>query len=144
MPHEAIGTYPHAGLTQSILAAAIRVQDALRPGLLEKPYRLCLAHALRRAGHRVTIEPSLDIAFEGLLVPAAYRLDLLVDDIVVVEAKAVEKLDRMHQAQLLTYLRLAGKEVGLLLNFWAHPLKDGGIKRLVLTGQGSRSPPPQS
>ena len=137
MPHEAPRTYPHSALTQSILAAAIRVQEALGPGLLEKPYRLCLAHALRRAGHRVTLEASLDIAFEGLLVPEAYRLDLLVDDTVIVEAKAVEKLDRMHQSQLLTYLRLAGKEVGLLLNFWARPLKDGGIQRLVLTTQGT-------
>ena len=85
----------------------------------------------------MTLEASLDIAFEGLLVPEAYRLDLLVDDTVIVEAKAVEKLDRMHQAQLLTYLRLAGKEVGLLLNFWARPLKDGGIQRLVLTTQGT-------
>ena len=102
MPHEAPRTYPHSALTQSILAAAIRVQEALGPGLLEKPYRLCLAHALRRAGHRVTLEASLDIAFEGLLVPEAYRLDLLVDDTVIVEAKAVETLDRMHQAQLLT------------------------------------------
>ena len=85
----------------------------------------------------MTLEASLDIAFEGLLVPEAYRLDLLVDDTVIVEAKAVETLDRMHQAQLLTYLRLAGKEVGLLLNFWARPLKDGGIQRLVLTTQGT-------
>ena len=85
----------------------------------------------------MTLEASLDIAFEGLLVPEAYRLDLLVDDTVIVEAKAVEKLDRMHLAQLLTYLRLAGKEVGLLLNFWARPLKDGGIQRLVLTTQGT-------
>jgi GxxExxY protein len=83
----------------------------------------------------VTLEASLDIAFEGLLVSEAYRLDLLVDDTVVVEAKAIVKLDLMHQAQLLTYLRLAGKEVGLLLNFWARPLKDGGIRRLVLTDQ---------
>jgi GxxExxY protein len=128
--------YLHAGLTQSILAAAIRVQDALGPGLLEKPYRLCLAQALRQAGHRVILEVSLAIAYEGLVVPDAYRLDLLVDDTVIVEAKAVEALDPMHRAQLLTYLRLAGKEVGLLLNFWARPLKDRGIQRLVLTGPG--------
>ena len=140
MPNETPRPYPHASLTQAILAAAFRVQDALGPGLLEKPYRLCLAHALRRAGHRVTLEASLDLAYEGLLVPGAYRLDLLVDDTVVVETKAVETLDHMHQAQLLTYLRLAGKEIGLLLNFWARPLKDGGIQRVVLTGQGT--PPP--
>ena len=135
MPHETPRTYLHASLTKSILAAAIRVQDTLGPGLLEKPYRHCLAHALRQAGHRVTMEASLAIAFDGLLVPDAYRLDLLVDDTVIVEAKAVEKLGPMHQAQLLTYLRLARKEVGLLLNFWARPLKDGGIQRLILTEQ---------
>ena len=98
MPHETPRTYLHASLTKSILAAAIRVQDTLGPGLLEKPYRHCLAHALRQAGHRVTMEASLAIAFDGLLVPDAYRLDLLVDDTVIVEAKAVEKLGPMHQA----------------------------------------------
>ena len=133
--HDTPRPYPHAGLTHSILAAAMRVQDTLGSGLLEKPYRLCLAHALHRAGHRVTIEASLDIEFEGLLVPEAYRLDLLVDDAVVVEVKAVEKLNTMHQAQLLTYLRLVRKEIGLLLNFWVRPLKAGGIQRLVLTEQ---------
>jgi GxxExxY protein len=127
-------TYPHAELTRSILAAAFRVHDALGPGLLEKPYRLCLAHALRQAGHRVTLEAALDLAFEGLLVTDAYRLDLLVDDAVVVETKAVERLDIAHQAQMLTYLRLAGMEIGLLLNFWARPLKAGGIQRVVRTG----------
>ena len=137
MPPETPRPYPHSGLTQSILAAAIRVQDALGPGLLEKPYRLCLAHALRQAGHRVATESSLEIAFEGLLVPEAYRIDLLVDELVVVEVKAVETLNTMHKAQLLTYLRLARKEVGLLLNFWARPLKDGGIQRLALTIQGA-------
>jgi GxxExxY protein len=128
-------TYPHADLTRSILAAAIHVQDALGAGLLERPYKVCLAHTLRKAGHRVVMELNLDIAFEELLVPEAYRLDLLVDDIVIVEAKAVVKLDVTHQAQLLTYLRFARKEIGLLLNFWARPLKDGGIQRLVLTDQ---------
>ena len=136
MPHEAPRTYPHASLTQAILAAAIRVQDTLGTGLLEKPYRLCLAHALRQAWHRVALEPSLDIAFDGLLVPEAYRLDLLVDEIVIVEVKAVEALNLMHKAQLITYLRFARKEVGLLLNFWARPLKNKGIQRLVRTAQG--------
>lgn len=135
MPYETTRTYPHSDLTKSILGAAIRVQDVLGPGLLERPYKACLAHALRKAGHRVVTEVALDITFEELLVPEAYRLDLLVDDTVIVEAKAIEKLDTMHQAQLLTYLRLARKEIGLLLNFWARPLKEGGIQRLVLTSQ---------
>ena len=124
--------YPLRDLTHSILESAILVQDALGVGLLEKPYKVCLAHALRLKGHQVLAEVKLDIQFEGLLVDDSYRLDLLVDGQVVVETKTVERLSPLHQAQLLTYLRLAGKEVGLLLNFWASPLKDGGIQRLVL------------
>jgi GxxExxY protein len=125
--------YPLRDLTRSILESAIRVQNALGVGLLEKPYQVCLAHALRQKGHEVLAEVKLDIQFDGLLVDDSYRLDLLVDGQVVVEAKTVERLSALHQAQLLTYLRLAGKEVGLLLNFWACPLKDGGIQRLVLS-----------
>lgn len=124
--------YPLRDLTRSILESAIRVQNALGVGLLEKPYKVCLAHSLRQKGHQVLAEVKLDIQFDGLLVDDSYRLDLLVDGQVVVEAKTVERLSPFHQAQLLTYLRLAGKEVGLLLNFWASPLKDGGIQRLVL------------
>lgn len=125
--------YPFRDLTRSILESAIRVQNALGVGLLEKPYKVCLAHALRQKGHQVLAEVKLDIQFDGLLVDDSYRLDLLVDGQVVVETKTVERLSPLHQAQLLTYLRLAGKEVGLLLNFWSCPLKDGGIQRLVLS-----------
>jgi len=124
---------PHSDLTRSILESAMRVQSVLGVGLLEKAYKVCLAHALRQKGHRVLVEVHLDITFEGLLIPDSYLIDLLVDDTVVVEAKTVERLTAIHQAQVLTYLRLSGKEVGLLLNFWACPLKDGGIQRLVLT-----------
>jgi GxxExxY protein len=137
MPYESPGKGPHADLTRSILSAAFHVQDALGPGLLEKPYQLCLAHTLRRAGHQVVAEAALNLAFEGLIVPDAYRLDLLVDDTVVLEVKAVDKLNALHQAQLLTYLRLSGKQIGLLLNFWTRPLKAGGIQRLVLTDRGA-------
>jgi GxxExxY protein len=69
----------------------------------------------------------------ALLIPDAYKIDLLVNDVVLVEAKTVDRLNAMHQAQVLTYLRLSSKEVGLLLNFWACPLQDGGIQRLVRT-----------
>ena len=123
----------HDALTGSILESAIRVQDALGVGLYEKPYKVCLAHALRAKGHHVLTEVILDITFEGLLLPDAYKIDLLVNDAVLVEAKTVERLNAMDQAQVLTYLRLSNKEVGLLLNFWACPLKDGGIQRLVRT-----------
>jgi GxxExxY protein len=133
MPQIVFEDRPHRDLTRSILESAMRVQSALRVGLYEKPYKTCLAHVLRLKGHRVLMEVKLDITFEGLLIPESYRIDLLVDDSVVVEAKTVESLTPIHQAQVLTYLRLSGKEVGLLLNFWACPLKDGGIQRLVLS-----------
>jgi iron complex transport system substrate-binding protein len=128
----------HVDLTRSILDSAIQVQDALGVGLFEKPYKVCLAHSLRQKGHQVLTEVALDITFEGLLISDAYKIDLLVDDKVVVEAKTVDRLNAMHQAQVLTYLRLSSKEVGLLLNFWASPLKDGGIQRLIRT-QGGRA-----
>jgi iron complex transport system substrate-binding protein len=124
---------PHIELTRSILDSAINVQNALGIGLLEQPYKVCLAHALRRKGHQVLTEVVLDLSFDGLLLSGAYKIDLLVDDRVIVEAKTVDRLNAMHQAQVLTYLRLAQKEVGLLLNFWASPLKQGGIQRLIRT-----------
>jgi len=124
---------PYSDLTRSILESAMHVQNVLGVGLYEKPYKVCLAHALRQKGHRVLAEVHLDITFAGLHVPDSYLIDLLVDDAVVVEAKTVERLTSIHQAQALAYLRLSGKEVGLLLNFWACPLKDGGIQRLILS-----------
>jgi GxxExxY protein len=133
MPQSVPDDRPHTDLTHAILESAMRVQSVLGVGLLEKPYKVCLAHALRQKGHRVLVEVHLDITFEGLLIPDSYLIDLLVDDTVVVEAKTVERLTAIHQAQVLTYLRLSGKDVGLLLNFWACPLKEGGIQRLVLS-----------
>jgi GxxExxY protein len=91
------------------------------------------AHSLRKKGNQVLTVVNLDITFEGLLISGTFKIDLLVDDRVVVETKTVERLNALHQAQVLTYLRLSGKEVGLLLNFWASPLKDGGIQRLIRT-----------
>ncbi len=133
MPRSLPDDRPYSDLTRTILESAMRVQHALGVGLYENPYKACLAHSLRQKGHRVLMEVHLDITFEGLRVPDSYRIDLLVDDAVVVETKAVERLTAIHQAQVLTYLRLSGKEVGLLLNFWACPLKDGGIQRLILS-----------
>jgi len=130
---------PHSDLTRSIIESAIHVQNSLGVGLLEKSYKVCLAHALRKKGHRVLLEVSLDIVFEGLEVSDSFRIDLLVDDTVVVETKTVERLTPIHQAQILTYLRHSGKEVGLLLNFWACPLKEGGIQRLVLSRDRNQS-----
>ena len=90
MPHETPEAFPHAGLTRSILGAAMRVQDDLGTGLLEKAYQLCLAHVLRRTGHRVAVEPSLDIIYDGLLVdgrPDERLRALVVPDQVLVDRR---------------------------------------------------------
>ena len=125
--------HPHREITQAIIGAAIRIQSALGPGLLEDAYKVCLAHALRLDGHKVLREVHLDIEWEGLLVERAYRMGLVVDEKVVVEAKTVERLVDANFAQLNTQLRFSGFEVGLLLNFRPWPLKDGGIKSVVHT-----------
>ncbi len=118
-------------VTEAILGAAIRVQKALGPGLLEDAYKVCLAHALRLDGHKALQEVRLDITYEGLCIPNAYSLDIVVDDKVVVEAKTMERFNDAHFAQLNSYLRFSGLEVGLLLNFRTWPLKEGGIKRVI-------------
>ena len=120
-------------LTNSVIGSAIKVQSAVGPGLLESAYRACLAHELTSRGHRVCQEIPLQVTYEGLVIPQAYRMDLVVDDLIVVELKTVERLIPSHEAQLLTYLRFSGKRVGLLFNFGRWPLKDGGIKRMIHT-----------
>jgi GxxExxY protein len=118
-------------LTQLIISAAIKVQRSLGSGLLESAYEVCLAHELRNLG--------LEVNYHGLLVPNAYRMDLLVADQVLIELKTVEKLLPVHDSQVLTYLRFSGLRLALILNFWAWPLKAGGIKR-VLNPKGSPLP----
>jgi len=120
-------------LTNSTIGAAMKVQSAVGPGLLESAYRACLAHELVSRGHEVAQEVPLEVRYEGLVLPQAYRMDLVVDSKLVVELKTVERLSPAHEAQLLTYLRFSGNRVGLLFNFWSWPLKDGGIKRLIHT-----------
>ncbi len=125
--------YPHKELTGQIIGAAIKVQRALGPGLLESSYQACLAYELRKTGHKVLTEVGLDITYEDLVIENAYRMDLMVDDLVVVELKTVEKLLDLHFAQLHSYLRFSRMELGLLINFWAWPLKDKGIHRVVFS-----------
>jgi GxxExxY protein len=124
---------PHKAVTESIIAAAFKVQSALGPGLLESTYEACLAHELRKTGHHVLTQVALDIVYDDLQITNAYRMDMVVDDTVVLELKTIDQLIDMHHAQLFTYLRFSGKKVGLLLNFWAWPMKDGGIKRVINT-----------
>lgn len=120
-----------AEYSEAIVVAAIEVHRALGPGLLEKAYRDCLAHELRIRGSHVQSEVQLDLAYKGLSIPAAYRLDMLVDRRVVVEVKSVPQLLPVHVSQTLTYMRLSGVRIGLLINFQAPTIK-AGLRRLVL------------
>ncbi|MBL0312768.1 MAG: GxxExxY protein [Holophagaceae bacterium] len=122
-------------LSTEIIGLAIKVQRTLGPGLLESAYRTCLAHELRMAGHKVEEEKPLEIRYQGLVLPQAYRLDVVVDDTLILEINTVEKPLKVHEAQLFTYLRFNEKSIGLLLNFWSWPLKEGGIKRIVRSPQ---------
>jgi GxxExxY protein len=98
--------------------------------LLESAYQACLAHELRKRGFQVETQVALPVVYEGEKLELGYRMDLLVESSVVVEIKCVETLHPVHQAQLLSYLRLSGKNVGLLINFFVPHLKDG-ITRMV-------------
>ncbi|MBU1376306.1 MAG: GxxExxY protein [Alphaproteobacteria bacterium] len=115
---------------RAIVDAAIKIHRVLGPGLLESAYEHCLAHELGRRGLRVRRQVALPIEFEGLRLDAGYRLDMIVDDVVVVEVKAVEALSRLHEAQILTYLRLSGLRLGYLLNFNAVQMRQG-LRRFV-------------
>ena len=113
-----------------IITMAIKVHSKLGPGLLESVYRTCLAHELRNAGHHVLAEQVVPVFYDDLQLDDGYRLDLLVNGSVIVEIKAVEKLLPVHVAQLLSYLRLTDKRLGLLMNFNVPRLVQG-LKRVV-------------
>lgn len=119
-------------LTGKIIGAAMRVHSALGPGLLESAYEACLVFELHRQGLKVARQVELPVIYENVRIDCGYRIDLLVQDAVILELKAVEKLVPLHHAQLLSYLKLSGKEVGLLINFNVVHLRDG-IKRLINT-----------
>ena len=118
------------GLTELILGAAIDVHRALGPGLLESTYQECLAAELAERGVRVVRQVPIPLLYRGRRLDCVYRADLLVDYRVVVEIKSVERLLPLHEAQLLTYLRLGGWRVGLLLNFNVPVLREG-IRRII-------------
>ena len=117
-------------ITQEVIAASIEVHRNLGPGLLESAYEACLVYELRDRGLVVEQQKPLPITYRDVAVEVGYRLDLLVEDTVVVELKSVERLEPIHQAQLLSYLKLSGYEIGLLINFNVRMLKNG-IKRLI-------------
>jgi GxxExxY protein len=117
-------------LSKIILNAAFRVHSAIGPGLLESAYEACLAYELRDQGLKVVTQLPLPLVYRGIRLEVGYRLDLLVEDLVVVEIKSVDKFDPIHQAQVISYLKLSNKKLGMLINFNVLHLKDG-IKRVV-------------
>ena len=117
-------------ITDQVIGAAIEVHRALGPGLLESAYEACLAFELAQRGLKVESQKPLPVVYKEVHLDCGYRLDLLVENAVIVEIKAVESLAPIHQAQLLSYLRLSGCKVGLLINFNVTVLKHG-LRRLV-------------
>jgi GxxExxY protein len=118
-------------LTETIIGAAISVHRELGPGLLESTYEACLFYELTSRGLFVEKQKELPVRYKDLKIDTGYRIDLLVDRSVIVELKAVDQLHPIHEAQLLTYLKLSGCKLGLLINFNVKVLKDG-IKRRIL------------
>ena len=130
----------HGDLTEQILGICIDIHRALGPGLLESAYVRCVAHelGLRRIPHRAEVR--IPVRYQGLELDCGYRVDLLVAERVILEIKAVERLLEVHDAQLLTYLKMADVPVGLLINFNVPLLPHGGIRRLVHTSTAKPEP----
>jgi GxxExxY protein len=118
-------------VTGNIIDAAMKVHSALGPGLLESAYEACLLRELHKRDMKALSQVLLPVFFEGIIIELGYRVDLIVEDKVIVELKAVEIINPIHAAQLLSYLKLSGNKLGLLLNFNVLHLKDG-IQRFVL------------
>lgn len=114
-----------------VLDAAFSVHTALGPGLLESVYEACLIHEIRKQALRTEAQIPLPIVYDGLTLEGGLRLDLLVEDSLIVEIKSVDALHSLHSAQALTYLKLSGRRLALLINFNVPKLKEG-IKRIVL------------
>lgn len=131
LSHSATGNLLHKELSDQVIGAAIEVHRQLGPGLLESAYQACLAHELSLRGILFVSQLDLPLTYKGVQLDVGYRIDLLIDDKVIVELKAVEKVLPIHEAQLLTYLRLLRKPVGLLLSFFVPVLKDGIIRRVL-------------
>lgn len=117
-------------ITSQILAAAFKVHTAIGPGVLESVYQTCLHHELRKAGLRVEAQVTVPVHYDGLHLESGYRIDLLVEYMIIVELKCVDALLPIHKAQLLTYLKLANKPLGLLLNFDVVHMREG-VRRII-------------
>src|SRR5262249_1721235 len=119
-------------LTDAIIGAAIDVHKTLGPGLLESAYEACLYHGLVKRGFKVERQKPLPLVYDDVRLNCAYRMDLVVENSVVIEVKSVTRLDRVHEAQMISYLKISGLHVGLVLNFNVRNLvRDRGIMRKV-------------
>jgi GxxExxY protein len=118
-------------LSNRVIGCAIEVHRHLGPGLLESAYEQCLAHELSRNGIAFQLQHSLPVQYKDVRLDCGYRIDILVENQLIVELKSVEEIKGIHEAQLLTYMKLAGLKIGLLMNFNVTKLKDG-IQRFVL------------
>jgi len=118
-------------LTYEIIGCAYKVHSNLGPGLLESSYEVCLEYELVKMGFEVARQIALPVIYENIKLDAGYRIDLIVNNTVIIEIKSVETIAPIHTAQVLTYLKLADKRLGLLINFNVTDLKEG-IKRLIL------------
>jgi GxxExxY protein len=123
--------YVHKELTGAIIGAALTVHKALGPGLLESAYEACLCYELEQQGIAYQQQVPLPVVYRGVHLDCGYRLDVVVANTVVLELKSVETLLPVHEAQLMTYMRLSGKRVGLLINFNVAVLKDGIMRRVL-------------
>ena len=121
----------HERVTDDVIGAAIRVHQQLGPGLLESAYEACLAHELAQRGLSYQRQVDIPLIYDGCRLDSGFRIDLLVEREVVVELKSVDKLLPIHEAQLMTYLRLSRKKVGLLINFNVLRVKDGILRRVL-------------
>jgi GxxExxY protein len=122
----------------TIIDCALKVHTALGPGILESVYETCLAHELRKAGLKVRTQVPVPVIYDGVKLDTGLRLDLLVEELVIVEVKSIDKLAPIHTAQLLSYLKLTNLQLGLLLNFNVVHMRDGW-KRVVNNFNSSAS-----
>jgi GxxExxY protein len=121
----------HGKITEAVIGAAIEVHRHLGPGLLESAYEECLCRELGLRRIRFDHQVELPVVYNGLRLDCGYRLDIVVEDEVILELKAIEQILPVHEAQLLTYLRLSRKKLGLLINFNVAALKDGIVRRVL-------------
>lgn len=118
-------------LAASIVDAAVKVHSVLGPGLLERIYEVCLTHELRSRGHKVETQVVVPLHYDGVELDAGLRLDVVVDGLAILELKSVEHILPVHEAQLITYIKLSGMRLGFLLNFNVALMKDGITRRIL-------------